>query len=80
MSIYYRNQSLAAKGINGIIDKYWKNEKTEEEMINEIKDLVSKNYSLVYKGNDYSAVIKQRVGKKRMRVMNQVLNRDIEVD
>jgi uncharacterized protein (TIGR04540 family) len=75
MIVYYKNQTLTAKGINGVIDKYWAGKINEDELDKELMLIINNNHSLVFRGKDFTPVIRQRVGKKRIRVLNEVLGR-----
>ena len=71
--VYYKNQTLTAKGINAVIDKYWAAKIAEAEVYEEIQSIVANNRKLVFRGDDFAPVIKQRVGKKRLRVVQELL-------
>lgn len=73
--VYYKNQTLAAKGINSAVDKYWALKISERELYVQIMSILENNRQLVFKGEEFAPVIKQRVGKKRLRVVAELLGK-----
>lgn len=71
--VYYKNQTLTAKGINSVVDKYWALKINERELYVQIMGIIENNHRLVFKGDEFAPVIKQRVGKKRLRVVQELL-------
>jgi len=70
---FYKNQQEVAEAINNTIDSYWKNDTEDEEMIRQIKFIARNNDSLLFKDGDYTTLIKQRCGKRRLEIVNKIL-------
>ncbi len=70
--MFYKSQDEVAKAINQIIDAYWLNELSEERMIEAINTLLQNNRSKIMKGNEYTSVIKQKCGKRRLEVVTRL--------
>lgn len=75
MITYFKNQIEMADSLKAIIDKYWDMELNENELITYIKQVSENNDELLFKGNDYTMAIKQKLGVKRLRLINKVLER-----
>ena len=69
---FYKNQTEFAEAINFVLDSYWVDEIKEEEMIQTIKDIIRNNDSLLYKNGDYTTIIKQRSGKRRLEIVSRI--------
>lgn len=65
-----------AEALKTIIDNYWKMEVEEKDLITYIKQVGENNYDLLFKNNEYPLVIKQRLGIKRLRIVNKILDRE----
>ncbi|MBP1938223.1 MULTISPECIES: TIGR04540 family protein [Paenibacillus] len=72
IKMFYKSQDEVAKAINQIIDAYWLNELSEDNMIETIKALLQNNHSKIFKDNDYTSVIKQKCGKRRLEVVTRL--------
>lgn len=48
----------------------------EKDLITYIKQVGENNYDLLFKNNEYPLVIKQRLGIKRLRIVNKILDRE----
>ena len=69
---FYKNQTEVAEAINFVIDSYWADKIVEKEMIQTIKDVIRNNDSLLYKNGDYTTIIKQRSGKRRLEIVSRI--------
>ncbi|HHU69912.1 MAG TPA: TIGR04540 family protein [Thermoanaerobacterales bacterium] len=69
---FYKNQTEVAEAINFVIDSYWADKIVEEEMIQTIKDIIRNNDSLLHKNGDYTTIIKQRSGKRRLEIVSRI--------
>lgn len=72
IKMFYKSQDEVAKAINQIIDAYWLNEISEERMIEAINTLLQNNHSKIFKDNEYTSVIKQKCGKRRLEVVTRL--------
>lgn len=53
---------------NGLID--------EQELNRRILQVIEINKEVAYKNGDFGSIIKQRLGKKRMRIIDTILKRE----
>ena len=70
---FYKNQSEVAKVIMKLVDSYWSNQINELTFIESIKKIEKNNDHLLYKGGDYSTILKQKCGKRRLEVISRIL-------
>ena len=73
MNTYFKSQKDFAKALIIQIDLYWENETQEYEFIDRIQELVLKNKEKLFQQGDYTSIIKQRLGKRRIQLLNKVL-------
>lgn len=72
MVTYYKNQISLAHALIDIIDKYWAEELSEEAMISSLSGLIEKNKEKLFQVDDYTSIIKQRLGKKRLDLLTKI--------
>ena len=72
MVTYYKNQISLAHALIDIIDKYWAEELSEEAMISSLSELIEKNKEKLFQDDDYTSIIKQRLGKKRLDLLTKI--------
>ncbi len=73
MITYFKNQSDLAETLKTVIDKYWDMEVDENEFIEYLKQVAKNNQELLYKNDDYTTVVKQKLGIKRLGLLNKIL-------
>lgn len=76
---YLRTQNDLADIIIDRIDKYWKMELHESLLIDEVMTLISTNEDLFYKDGQYTAIIRHKLGKKRLMLVEKILREKKEV-
>ena len=69
MSIKQTRKSLV---INEIIDDYWVDKLTDEELEENITMIYENNLDKIIKNNDYTTIIKQQCGKNRLAVVSKI--------
>lgn len=74
MVTYFKSQKDLAEALIRLIDSYWSYELKDDELISQLNDYLVKNREKLFDGNDYTSVIKQRLGKRRIELLNKVLN------
>lgn len=74
MRTYFRSQLDLALILRDIIDKYWEMEIEENEFIYYIKQVEENNKEKLYKDGDYTGIVKQKLGMKRLELIDKVLN------
>ena len=72
IKMFYKSQVEVSVVINQIIDGYWNNDIEENIMIDRINKLLKNNYSKIIKDGDYTTVLKQKCGKRRLEVVTKV--------
>ena len=61
--------------INGIIDEYWCGKLSEKE---DILTLYENNKEKLFKDGQFTKIIQQQCGKKRINVISQILKNKLE--
>lgn len=72
---FYKTQRELADVINKLIDSYWDNELNEETMIDKLHILYINNPSKISKNGEFTTIIKQQCGKRRLEIVGKVLNK-----
>lgn len=75
---YCKNQRDVAFVINGIIDEYWCGKFSEKEMKEDILTLYENNKEKLFKDSQFTKIIQQQCGKKRINVISQILKNKLE--
>lgn len=76
IKMFYKTQRELADVINQLIDAYWNDELSEGLMIDRITSLYKNNPSKMIKNNDFTTILKQQCGKRRLEVVVRILNLD----
>lgn len=71
--MFYKSQVEVSKAINELIDDYWDNQIAEEELFENIKKMLEYNETKIIKDNDFTTVLKQKCGKRRLEVVAKIL-------
>ena len=71
--MFYKTQREIAEVINQVIDGYWDDEISDESMLENIKLLYYNNASKIIKDNDFTTILKQQCGKRRLEVVDKIL-------
>ncbi|MDV2581662.1 TIGR04540 family protein [Alkalibacillus haloalkaliphilus] len=74
VKMFYRTQREVGIIINQIVDAYWDEEICEKGLINQITRLYTNNKDRIYKGNEFTTVLKQQCGKRRLEVVERIIN------
>lgn len=77
VKLFYKTQRDLATTINLVIDKYWEDEINETEMIELIQKLYATNASKFMKEGNYTTILRQQCGKRRLEVVDQVISQSI---
>lgn len=73
LKMFYRTQRDLAFGLNKLVDSYWQEEIKENELIVGIKNLYENNQEKLIKDNQFTKVVQQQCGKRRLAVVGKVL-------
>ena len=71
--MFYKTQRELADVINQVIDLYWSDDITDTEMIDTIKKLYANNSTKMIKEGDFTTVLKQQCGKRRLEVVQRII-------
>ncbi|MED1740147.1 TIGR04540 family protein [Bacillus swezeyi] len=74
LKLFYRTQRDLAVDLNKIVDSYWREEIKENELIDGIKNLYENNREKLIKDNQFTKVVQQQCGKRRLAVVGKVLD------
>ncbi|ALS78619.1 glycosyl transferase [Planococcus kocurii] len=74
IKMFYRTQRDLATALNQLVDAYWKEEITEHKLIIGLKDIYKNNHEKLLKNNDFTKVIQQQCGKRRLIIVRKVLD------
>lgn len=70
---FCKNQREVAQTINDVIDSYWNANTSEQDMISIIKKIYENNADKIIKDGDFTKVLQQQCGKKRLDVISKII-------
>lgn len=70
---FYRTQREVAAIINEIVDEYWEDNLTDEELQENITMIYKNNQRKIIKNNDFTTILKQQCGKNRLAVFSNII-------
>lgn len=74
IKLFQKTQRELAATIKVVIDGYWNDEISENTMIKIIKDLYRFNSNKFIKDDEYTKIIYQQCGKRRLNVVTKILS------
>jgi len=74
VKLFQKTQRDLASSINFVIDTYWEDGINEDKMVEIIQKLYINNESKFLKNGEYTTVLRQQCGKRRLQVVNRVLD------
>ncbi|MBB2481348.1 TIGR04540 family protein [Bacillus sp. APMAM] len=74
LKLFYKTQRELASALNSIIDAYWENKIEESILIKEVEDIYKNNPKKVLKYGDFTTILKQQCGKRRLEIVDRILN------
>ena len=69
---FYRTQREVVSIVNEIIDGYWADKLTDEELEENITMIYENNLDKIIKNNEYTTIIKQQCGKNRLSIGSRI--------
>ncbi|WP_040760252.1 TIGR04540 family protein [Sporosarcina newyorkensis] len=75
--LFYRTQRDLATALNQLVDAYWQEEIREDELIEGIKSMYEHNQEKLIKNNEFTKVVQQQSGKRRLAVVGKILEKEI---
>ncbi|MEK5442560.1 TIGR04540 family protein [Fredinandcohnia sp. FSL W7-1320] len=73
LKMFYRTQRELAVDLNKLVDSYWREEIKENDLIVGIKNLYLHNQEKLIKDNEFTKVVQQQCGKRRLAIVGRVL-------
>lgn len=70
---FYRTQRDVATALNEIIDAYWVDKLTDEELEENIIIIYKNNQRKIIKNDDFTTILKQQCGKNRLTVVTNII-------
>ncbi|WGV00269.1 TIGR04540 family protein [Bacillus altitudinis] len=77
VKLFYRTQRDLAFALNKLVDAYWKEEIKEDELIEGVKSMYENNQDKLRKNNEFTKVVQQQSGKRRLAVVGKILEMKI---
>lgn len=74
IKLFYKKQRELAGILNQIVDEYWDNNIKEDELIQHMQTLFVNNPRKIKKGEQFTTIIQQVCGKRRLEVINRILD------
>ena len=71
---FYRTQREVAAVINEIVDDYWVDKLSDDELEENVTMVYENNQDKIIKNNEYTTIIKQQCGKNRLAVVSKIVN------
>ena len=72
MITFYKSQKDVAQALKLLIDDYWELKIEEGIFIDRLNQIITNNLDMVFKENDFTSQVKQRLGKKRTELIIKV--------
>lgn len=66
-----------ATALNQLVDAYWQEKIEEDELIEGIKSMYEHNQEKLIKNNEFTKVVQQQSGKRRLAVVGEILKKEI---
>lgn len=73
VKLFYRTQRDLATALNKLVDAYWEEEIKEDELIEGVKSMYENNQDKLMKNNEFTKVVQQQSGKRRLAVVERIL-------
>jgi uncharacterized protein (TIGR04540 family) len=76
VKLFHRTQRDLATELNRAIDSYWNNNLNEKQLIENVKALYHYNQGKLIKDKEFTTIIQQQCGKRRLEVIREILQMD----
>lgn len=70
---FYRTQRDLAKAINEVVDAYWQESLTEEELISDVHSMYLNNSEKLIKNGVFTKIVQQQCGKRRLLLVMKIM-------
>lgn len=73
--MFYKTQIEVADAIIKAIETFWSGNIDYLELEGMVEKLIDYNDELIFSGADYSFAFRKRLGKKRLRIVDKIMNK-----
>lgn len=73
VKLFYRTQRDLATVLSQLVDAYWEEKINEKDFVKEVKNLHENNTKKMVKGNNFTKVVQQMCGKRRLEVIEKII-------
>lgn len=73
VKLFYRTQRDLSIALNQLVDAYWEEKIKEDELIDGVKSIYENNRDKLIKNNEFTKVVQQQSGKRRLVVVERIL-------
>ena len=73
IKLFYRTQRDLSAALNQLVDAYWEERIKEAELIAGVKSMYENNRDKLIKNNEFTKVVQQQSGKRRLAVVERIL-------
>ena len=74
VKLFYKTQRELALSLSSLVDAYWQDEVDEEALFKNVQDIYTNNQEKVLKNGDFTTVLRQQCGKRRLVVVERILH------
>lgn len=78
LRLFYRTQRDVAKALNELIDSYWNRDIDEDYLLQGVYDLYEHNGDKMIKNRQFTTVLIQQSGKRRLAIVKRILTDHID--
>ena len=75
---FYRTQREVASVINEIVDDYWLDKLSDEELEENLMTIYINNQNKIIKNGNYTTILRQQCGKIRLAVVSKIIDFNAE--
>ena len=80
IKMFYKSQVDVANAINEVVDQYWQSAINEANLIENVQKLYEHNQQKMIKFDEFTTVLKQKCGKRRLEVIEKILKLYCKID
>lgn len=77
VKLFYRTQRELAVALNELIDGYFDEAIDEPVLIKGVTDMYENNRNKLIKDGEFTTVVQQQCGKRRLEIVERILSMDI---
>ena len=75
---FYRTQREVASVINEIVDDYWLDKLSDEELEENLMTIYKNNQNKIIKNGNYTTILRQQCGNIRLAVVSKIIDFNAE--